>query len=736
MRNRIQYAGCEFTTTDIGSINMRLATSLLSTSLEANVFTAIVKSSDTSLAKFKQNTPLVYFHRDRQRCITYIQSVSRVGAKRYRLQGISAVGLLIQRPHTGGIYTGETVEEVVSEICGGSISFHIKSNLRKVRLYGWLPYVKPPQSSARDNLAKVLFAIGAAVKTDLDGVIRIEGLWDGVNNTISDERIFKAPSVSYGAAVSKAIVTEHQFIKGAEDVVLYEGSAQPDEPIIFSEPMHSLSATGFSIRESSANHAVLSAGTGTLMGKKYVHNTRQITRSITGATTENVKTFQDNALISITNSVAVADRVAAFYGCTATVQNDVVLEMQAPGDVVNTIHPYDGGVIQACIQSLEVTSGASILRATAEEIIGFRPTPIEDYQYFDISQLITTSGTFTVPANVTTLTAVLIGGGRGGWSGQKGQPGTQGGETTRYGSWRFIGYGKGGAGGLAGEGGEGGKILVVTIQVTPGQVIPVTIGAGGVGGTPKESGTTQGSEGGATTFGAYTSANGGVLTSGYQDPITGKVYGVAGNKGIDGGAGPGSTENQGVFTEQWAATSVTGPAGTFTSGALNTDYNYDNGGAISDAVAVSGNSLGGGPAYGANGANGPGPSTAYANLNSDRTQLTVYARAPKGADGAAAALPGFDNTTPGCGGHGGHGGGGGGGEGLAEAGYHSGEVSVSYSVEHASSQGQGGLGSRGGTGAPGCVLLYMRSEVKVAAGSVMTSDNKGFLDKLGRRFIV
>lgn len=80
-----------------------------------------------------------------------------------------------------------------------------------------------------------------------------------------------------------------------------------------------------------------------------------------------------------------------------------------------------------------------------------------------VNVLMTESGTFAVPSNVTSLT-VSVTGGAGGGNGTTGETTTQ------------------------------------EIAVTPGQNIDVTIGSGG---------TSTGSNGGITSFGTYLSANGG-----------------------------------------------------------------------------------------------------------------------------------------------------------------------------------------------------------------------------------
>lgn len=161
--------------------------SLTADALGIDTFEFDVISDDTSLTEFQRNAPLRYYHGEKLRGTYYVQGIDRIGSDQYRISGDSAVGLLAQRAHPGGIYTGQTVQEVVRDICG-AVPVIVESAYADVKLYGWLPYCQPPSSSARDNLVQVLFAIGAYLGTDLNGVLRVEKLWDMGRRRVHRER--------------------------------------------------------------------------------------------------------------------------------------------------------------------------------------------------------------------------------------------------------------------------------------------------------------------------------------------------------------------------------------------------------------------------------------------------------------------------------------------------------------------------------------------------------------------
>lgn len=151
------------------------------------------------------------------------------------------------------------------------------------------------------------------------GTLRIEGLWDGVSSAVPADRIYSDATVEYGSEVSGVSVTEHQYVEGGELESLFEGTASYGDVITFSEPHYGLEAAGFSILESGANYAKISSGSGTLQGRPYVHNTRQITKTVNAEADENIKTVSDATLVSLVNSNAVAERMVSYYKCTEVI---------------------------------------------------------------------------------------------------------------------------------------------------------------------------------------------------------------------------------------------------------------------------------------------------------------------------------------------------------------------------------------------------------------------------------
>ena len=749
-KNKIVYASYIFSDDDetLRSGNEYQITSLIADELQADTIELEVKCSDKNIVVFTENAPLQYYRENLLRSTYYVQSIKRIGGDKYTISADSAMGLLMKRLHVGGIYTGQTVKEVVNEICG-NIPILVKTVFADTKLYGWLPYCKPPESSARNNLAQVLYAIGAALTTDNNGVLRVEPLWDGVSSSIGETRMYFDGSVETEKPISAVTVTEHQYIAGTNEKELFSGTSQQGDIITFSEPMHSLTATGFTILESGANYAKISSGSGSLKGKTYIHNTRLVTQTVTENAAENVKSVTDATLVSLVNSSAVAKRLADYYKCRETITNGIVSGQEKPGHVVSVYHPYDKKMVSACIVSLDTTMSGT-LKSEMAALVGFLPPQPETTEYYDERVILTGSGEWTVPEGVTSYTRVLIGGGRGGSSGHRGEsPAVRASKswTEKYDALRrFVGLDngvslEGGKGGEPGEAGDGGKVLVETVtDAVPGAKVSYACGRGGYGGVFSQ-GNDAGTPGTATTMGGATSDTGSSSEAGYTDAITGEVFAAKGKSGIAGSPGNGYTWSDGKYTYQ-PSPSITVDGVTYSAGKNKEEVEGEDGRG-DYKIAPFGyvgyswrGGYGGGAAAGSNGNDGLANGSGDAYIGSSSAFATVTAaRGGAGAD----AKPPAKEIRYGCGGTSGHGGGGAGSNGVADAHQTSSEnISVSQASLTArdTEPASGGRGSDGGEAGDGCIIIYYRKFGQVRSGPFVQKNGGLFFDRLNKLFIV
>ena len=735
-KNKIVYQGRTYDV--LGAGELHLATSLLPEQVEPDTLNVTVWSTDKALMDFVLDAPVTLYYEDSPVGIYYLQSVTRTGRRSYELYAESAVGLLIKRPHRGGIYTGQTAAEVLAPIFG-VVPWRCKSSLARIALYGWLPYCKPTSSSARDNLLRVLLALGAVLRTDRNGKLCVVPLWDGLSSQAGRDRLGLDASVSMDAKVTAVAVTEHQYLAGTEEADLFEGTTTDGYEVIFDEPMHSLTAEGFAITDSGPNYAILSAGSGTLRGKKYIHNTSIVRRATGHSGPENIVTLpDDNTLVSLTNAQAVASRLAAYYKQPERIDGPLAYIGEAAGDRLRVWHPYDNVYTTACAETVDVTL-SNLLAAQETMVVGYVP-PKPEAERIDTEVVIRQSGTHTVPANATYLVGYLIGGGDGGASGTAGK--SVSGNLTQYTKKDFDGatrYTKvyppvpGGDGGSPGEAGSAGKVLRFEMAVTPGATFAVVIGTGGLGGEYTGEISNPGQAGTPTTFGSLSSANGYVIPGGLRDDITGNIYASPGEDGTAGGNGSGikgwHVNDEGSATdwgEEVLGSPVTYNGQTWTPGRSNrtsttggNTYNDSYGAHYSYMQ----HGFGGGAAVGANGSSG-----GFASNFS------------LGGNGANATPP-ANQTNPGQGGPGGHGGGGAGSPGynvcqLRVFGDKTGTMANCGTPVNSYRYVSPGKGTRGGDGGPGLILLYYTTSKPDTSGWAADKNKRWRLDKFGRRCIV
>lgn len=670
--------------------------------VSAEIYT---KTAGKLLAALPDNTPIVIYRNNAIKARFVKRGVSRIGPNTYSLIGRSPMGALTGMIHSGGIYTGQTVAEVAKEICG-SIPILVKTVYAETKLYGWLPYANGKDRSARDNLVQVLFAIGAYLRTDLNGVLRIEPLWDGAASTISVDRSYSGGTVKYDSPVSAVTVTEHQYIAGTDEKELFSGTSQQGDIITFSEPMHSLTATGFTILESGANYAKISSGSGSLKGKTYIHNTRLVTQTVTENAAENVKSVTDATLVSLVNSSAVAKRLSDYYKCRETITNGIVSGQEKPGHVVSVYHPYDKQMVSACIVSLDTTMSGT-LKSEMAALVGFLPPQPETTEYYDERVLLTGSGEWESVIDGE-IRVVVIGGGETGASGSAGSSAGISSQSKSGSSGSYSGS-SAGQGGEGGEGGSGGKILIASLNVITGQKFQYAAAQ----------------PAGNSTFGELSSASGETSVDGYYDLVTQTFFGRKGANGIKGGNG-GSPGNNGQAVGDYL-----GGYGINSKTVSQTKYG------TSGTVTANGWG-GGGAAQGANGATSAGEVyiNLYGEFNSNdpsQSVVTLSGNCSGGGKGANGAN-GNDGENYGDGGDGGHGGGGAGAVGT---------LSMSFSpsgknpkTETGGAWATGGSAGAGGAGKPGCIIIYYRKKKELQSGPLVTSNNLGLLDFLGRRMIV
>ena len=633
----------------------------------------------------------------------YVHDVVRVGKTQYKINAMSAIGFLENTQHMGGVYINKTVSQLIDEIVDDAFVYQINAAVADQMVAGWLPI-----DTARNNLHKLLFAMGIAVTKDASGDVVFTFLSGNYSYSVPDEKIYLGGKVDYNALATAVAVTEHSFYQGqstpSEQIFSNAGGVAANSLFVpFSGPYWDVQSSDLTIEKVGDNYAIVS-GVGTLTGKPYIHETKVYQQPIPGATgiVPNVVTSDADTLVNSLNALNVLGRLVAYYGSRKTVSADIILDSEKAGDSIAFTDAF-GDPASGIISQMD-TLISTFAKAHCKIITDYIPTG--QGNYYTNRVLIDASGTWTVPAGVTAIRIALVGGGTGGAGGYDGEIGAgdiYDPDFGEYGDQRWVMHDEddeddftaeyswypnqpqknGGAGGTPGS---PGKIYVIDAAVTPGEVITASLGAGGAGGARNG---VAGSAGTATTIsstslGSISSESGVVTPHGYMDVFTGYVFGMIGKSGYAGGDG-GQTDIFSLRGDNGYAGLAGGDVLTYTGGAGGAGVRVDQG--VGDWAYASGGG-GGGAAYGHNGGAGGDGSC-------DDTDVTTGS----GGKGADADPP--TQAYYGCGGDGGNGGGAGGNAGAGRF-----EGMYPDDTYHIGNRGQAGQGSVGGAGGNGAVIIY------------------------------
>lgn len=646
------------------------------------------KSSDGKIICSRRNynlrevpygSKITYFSNDINVGEFFCKNVERVGKSTYKINAMSAVGLMDRQYHVGGIYTGQPFSDVVADILGPGYEYTIDGLVAAESVSGWLPY-----DTKRNNLHQLIMAYGVNIVKGDNGKMFFTFL-DGVATPeeIAQSHIFSGGSVTYDEPASRIELTEHgyHYVADVDEEVLFDNAGEDsvvNSLVTFGHPIYPESiyveSGSIEIHDLGVNYVRIS-GLGVLKGKPYTHNMRVLSEDNENAQDENVKKIEDATLVTMMNSENVLIRLAQYYFNATTITQDMEITKEKAGDryiMHNAFREYLTGFITKMS-----TTVSSFRRASCEIIQNYIPIG-QGASYTHQYTIKLDTGdreTWTIPEEVRekdkqTVRVVLIGFGNDGYPGEPGEDAHQGSEYT---------VSKGGTGGLGGDGGLGGKVLPITLLVDDVTEIDFY------------------NEGRDSILNCskyhYTSANGSSSSTGYYDPYSGNIYALPGKPGHRGGNGGDGGQMKPNVQEipATAGEDIEYNGVLYTGGKVGSHSQFNG-----SSVGISGNITiyisefgGGGAAVGSNGGDGRG-----------KTAYNEWGDPGNGANGANGDVT---EGGYGDGGNGGHGGGGGGGAALA---YWYNRPYNYVNLVQDGEVGHGGLGGAGSPGHCGCAIIY------------------------------
>lgn len=274
-----------------------------------------------------------------------------------RISAQDAIGVMDGAYFAGGIYNNVTAGNLLETIMTDAhFGYSLDSTLASVPVSGWLP-----RCTHREALQQLAFAIGGYVDTSRSGTVNVWVLSDASTSNkelIGRDRKWLGTKVRLKPYVSGVSVTEHNYTMDTAASELFKGTLETgDQEILFSEPAANLTVSGAVLKESGVNHCVVTvstAGEVTVSGKKYIDNTRIVTKKsdqILAGEKENILEVTGATLVS--DGAAAAERLFSYHQRRIEQEMNFVLGNEKPGSLVS-IETSEAVWRDAVMESLDI----------------------------------------------------------------------------------------------------------------------------------------------------------------------------------------------------------------------------------------------------------------------------------------------------------------------------------------------------------------------------------------------
>lgn len=266
-------------------------------------------------------------------------------------QAVDPIGAMDQYQFWGDIYANKPIESIVSQlftICFPTqlIRYEIDAAFSGAVVSGWIP-----TCTCREALQLICFAIGAVADDSRRDYVWIYPPDTDVSYIMPDIKMYKGPLIEPTTYYNGVDVVAHEYTRGAEILQAHDGIVEVGRYTIkFNEPLHSLTVSGATLAQSSANHAVLNVpttGTVKVSGKRFVANQTvfSVRGEVVAGEVENVMIYDGCTLLS--PSQAPGRARALFHYLTQRTRITADVRLDKEGDAEDIAYLEAGEIVQA-----------------------------------------------------------------------------------------------------------------------------------------------------------------------------------------------------------------------------------------------------------------------------------------------------------------------------------------------------------------------------------------------------
>ncbi len=291
------------------------------------------------------------FRNDVQIASHYITEYERQSRDNYKFSCQSAIGRL-EDIFLGGMYNKYSLEAILQDILT-PFPFRMDPAFYGKTITGYLPVC-----TRREALQQIVFAVGAVISTQGDGVISLQPLAQSVTGKIENGDIFTGAKLNREQKVSEVRLVYHNYTQTFDtDTLLNEEQIDGENVLFtFADPHYNYVAEGGSVVGYGINWAEISArGPVTLYANKYQHTEVLIAKKnplASAAEKGNVLSVEKATLVNAENAVEILERLYAFSKLNNVLNQDAVISTQHSGQVVSSPTPW-GPNLEGYIISME-----------------------------------------------------------------------------------------------------------------------------------------------------------------------------------------------------------------------------------------------------------------------------------------------------------------------------------------------------------------------------------------------
>lgn len=301
---------------------------------------------------FQKTLPLKLYRNETLIGAFFIETSAKENKDLYKISSTDYIGLLDKEKFLGGMYTAESVGNIVANILEDS-PYTIDQTLASRTVTGYICIC-----SKREALQMIIFSAGGIIDCSRNDSIEIKLLPTETTSELTNTEIVSIKETVESITTTIELI-EHKYKIKSEAEQIIEDAVNGEALICFNSPYNSISISGGTILQSGINFAKISAnGSFTLTGFGYDDITITKSKRNPLTVTTDIKKIKSYSTTLVCNEINLLDQLQ-FINKTLSV-NFKVSNGEKVGDKIQVLNQT------ARITRLEYELNTSSIYANAE----------------------------------------------------------------------------------------------------------------------------------------------------------------------------------------------------------------------------------------------------------------------------------------------------------------------------------------------------------------------------------